>query len=79
MEVQDVKGNIIGIFEDVIFSFDYCIKGLIVSSGFINKLFKGKKIVLIREVLVGDDSIIYLGKNDKVNLISVPHKLMRGE
>jgi uncharacterized protein YrrD len=78
MEVVDVKGNVMGILEDVIFDHEYGVKGLIISSGFISKLFKGKKIVLIQEVIVGEDNIIYLGQNEKVNLISVPHKLMGG-
>lgn len=76
MEVLDTKGNILGVFEDIIFSHDFKVKGLVVSSGFISKLIKGKKIVLINEILVGDDNIIYMGNSQKVNLVSVPHKLI---
>jgi uncharacterized protein YrrD len=76
MEVIDARGNILGIFEDIIFSYDYRVKGLVISSGFINKLLKGKRIVLISEILVGDDSIIYMGNSQKVSMVSMPHRLI---
>lgn len=76
MEILDTKGNILGIFEDIIFGSDYKIRGVIVSSGLISKLIKGKKIVLINEILIGDYNIIFMGNSQKVNLVSVPHRLV---
>lgn len=76
MDVINTQGETIGIIEDVLFDeFTFKIKSVIVSSGLIKNFFTGKMIVLIEDVILGEESLIYYGENQKINLVSIPHKL----
>ena len=75
MEVINRNGEIIGVVEDILIDpYNYYIKGMIVSSGIIDKIYKGKNIILLEESILGDESILYLG-NENVSLKTLPHNI----
>lgn len=75
MEVLDIFGETKGVLEDMIIDArDYSIKGLIISSGIIDRLINGKEVLLIKECVLGDKYILYCGK-DKIRLKTLPHRL----
>ena len=79
MDVIDKCGSIIGVVEDMLIDLtDYSIKGFIISSGFIHKILKGKNILLINQVILGEKFILYYGKYN-IRLKSMPHRLTKGE
>lgn len=64
MEVYNLNGDIIGIVEDINFSFsDFTLNSIIISEGFLKNYSKGKRIILLKDIIVGDDNIIYIQKN----------------
>jgi len=64
MEVLDLQGNIIGIVEDILFDGDFSMKGMIISPGILRKITVGKGVLLINDIIVGDNSVLYYGKNN---------------
>lgn len=76
MDVKDRKGNIIGMVEDILFhEHKFSISALVVSTGFITNFISGKKIILIKELVLGEENLLYNSKNQHLNFSSVPHKL----
>ena len=76
MDVRDKKGSIIGMVEDILFDEEYFfMSAVIVSTGFITNFISGKKIVLINDLVLGEENILYNWKNEHLNFSSVPHKL----
>jgi uncharacterized protein YrrD len=62
MEVIDKDGNIKGELEDILIDEEtYKITGLIISGGIIDKIIKGREIILINQSILGEDCILYLG------------------
>ncbi|MBK1813770.1 PRC-barrel domain-containing protein [Clostridium sp. YIM B02505] len=79
MDVVDKCGEIVGVVEDmVIDTSDYTVKGLIISSGFINKLIRGKNIILFNQMILGEKFILYYGSYN-VLLKSMPHNFAKGD
>lgn len=76
MDVIDREGNIIGIVEDMIIE-GFNIKALIICPGFIYKLFKEKNIILLKDAILGEENILYTGKENSVKLKSIPRKVLR--
>ena len=64
MEVIDIQGNIIGIVEDILFDDKFSIKGLIISPGILRKISVGKGVLLINDIIIGDNNVLYYGKNN---------------
>ena len=63
MDVIDKCRNIFGMVEDITFTYDtFEIKGIIVSSGFIMNLLRGKRIMLVNELMLGEENILYKSK-----------------
>lgn len=76
MDTINTQGEIIGIIEDILFDeFTFNIKSILVSSGLIKNFLNGKMVLLIDNVILGEENLLYYGENSKVNLVSVPHKL----
>ena len=76
MDITDRDGNMIGVLEDILFDEEsFKIKGAVVSSGYIYNFLKGKKVVLINDLLIGDKNILFLGNTEKIEFLSRPHKL----
>lgn len=75
MEVINTLGETEGVLEDIIIDArDYSIKGIIVSSGIIDRLINGKQVLLIKECILGEKYILHYGKS-KIKLKTMPHRL----
>jgi uncharacterized protein YrrD len=76
MDIIDRNGEIIGMLEDILFhKFSFKIHGIIISSGLIKNILKGKRILLINGLILGEKSILYYRSNNKIDFTSIPHKL----
>lgn len=74
MEVIDKAGNVRGELEDLIIDDKtFKITGLIISGGIIDKIIKGKEIILINQSILGEDYILYLG-DDTVVVKNLPRE-----
>ena len=74
MDVIDKCRNIFGVVEDITFNgHSFEIKGVIVSSGFFTNLFRGKRIMLINELILGEKNILYFPCNADYWFKSMPH------
>ena len=72
MDIKDKKNVMKGVLEELIIEKeDFSIKGLIMSSGIFDKMFKGKEILLLKSCILGEDFILFKG-NQEVSLKSMP-------
>jgi uncharacterized protein YrrD len=72
MDIKDKKNVMKGVLEELIIEKeDFSIKGLIMSSGIFDKMFKGKEILLLKNCILGEDFILYKGCQE-VSLKSMP-------
>jgi uncharacterized protein YrrD len=79
MEVIDKLGNSKGIVEDILIDEDsYKIRGLIVSPGIIDRMLRGKEVVLINNSVLGEDYILYLGEPNII-FRNIPHDIGKNE
>ncbi|MDQ0148111.1 PRC-barrel domain-containing protein [Eubacterium multiforme] len=79
MDIIDLNGNIKGVVEDIIIGEeDFSIKGIVISTGIIERLLKGKDILLLSECILGEEYILYIGK-EGVTLKSMPRKVDKNE
>ncbi|EKQ53760.1 MULTISPECIES: PRC-barrel domain-containing protein [unclassified Clostridium] len=75
MEVIDTAGNVKGVLEDMIIDIrDYSIKAIVISSGLVDKMIKGKQIILLNRCILGEKYILYIG-NEGVLFKSMPHNM----
>lgn len=80
MNVIDIKGNMIGMIEDIMFNEDtFVIQGVIVSTGYITNFLYGKKVLLTKDLLLGDNCILYHGKSYSIDFINLPSKIFGEE
>jgi len=76
MDIINRFGEIIGITEELLFDKkSFKIKGIIVSMGFFRNFIGGKRIILISEIIIGEENILFFGCYNKINFFTVPHKL----
>lgn len=76
MDIRDKKDNIIGMIEDILFDEKhFSIKATVVSTGFITNFISGKKIILVNDLVLGEQNLMFNEKNDNLNFSSLPHKL----
>ncbi|MBC5623846.1 PRC-barrel domain-containing protein [Clostridium sp. NSJ-49] len=75
MDVIDNKNVMKGVLEDLIIDKDtFTVKGMIISSGVIDTMFKGKEIILSSGCVLCEKFILYKGK-DYIRLKTLPHNL----
>ena len=75
MDVIDTLSNIKGVLEDIIIDIqDYSIKAIVISSGLIDKMIKGKQIILLNRCILGEKYILYTG-NEGILFKSMPHNM----
>lgn len=75
MDIIDTLGNVKGVLEDLIIDTqDYSIKGVVITSGLVDKMIKGKEIILINRCILGEKYILYTG-NDGILFKSMPHNM----
>ena len=76
MDIINKLGEVIGVTEELLFDKNsFKINGLIVSMGFFRNFTGGKKIILINEMIIGEENILFFGCYDKINFFTIPHKL----
>ncbi len=76
MDVIDRNGNILGMLEEVLFEErNFIIYGVVLSSGLMNNFLKGKKILLMNELMLGDRNILWSSSSEKLNFSTMPHKV----
>ena len=66
-------GHMIGILEDILIDYDFYIRGLIVVSGLIDKFKNGKRVIQLKETILGEESILFFG-NKNINMRMIPRK-----
>ena len=77
MDVIDKNNNILGMVEEIIFdAIDFKIQGLIISSGIVKNFISGKRILLLKNLILGDRSILCINDNKKIEFFSRPHKII---
>ena len=75
MEIIDKLSNVKGVLEDIIIDIrDYSIKAIVISSGLIDKMIKGKQIILLNRCILGEEYILYTG-NEGISFKSMPHNM----
>lgn len=75
MEVIDTLSNVKGVLEDIIIDIqDYSIKAIVISSGLVDKMIKGKQIILLNRCILGEKYILYTG-DEGVLFKSLPHNM----
>lgn len=78
MDIKDNKNVMKGVLEELIIEKeDFSIKGLIMSSGIFDKMFKGKEILLLKNCILGEDFILHQGR-EEVSLKSLPRNKNNG-
>ncbi len=74
MDVIDKCRNVFGMVEDITFTCNnFDIKGVIISSGFITNLLRGKRIMLVSELILGEENLLYIPSCHSYSFKSMPH------
>lgn len=75
MYVLDKNSNILGMVNDIIFcEKTFELKGISIKCGTIAGIFRERKILLIKELILGEDNLLFFGNEDKFKLVVTPHK-----
>lgn len=75
MDIINSEKRLIGVLEDLIIDEKtFEIKGVIISSGIFDKMFKGKEVITLKHCSLCDEYIMYNG-NSTVKLKTLPHNL----
>ena len=75
MDIVDNQNIMKGVLEDLIIDKnEFVIKGMIMSSGVIDTMFKGKEIILSSGCILCEKFILYKGK-EYIKLKTLPHNL----
>ena len=77
--VIDETGNILGFIEDIIFTEDFIINGVVISTGYISNFLYGKKIVLPKDLKVLEDKIVYKNRKSKIKFTNLPNDIVKEE
>lgn len=73
LKVLNKEGQLLGILDDLLIDCDFSIKGIIIVEGFFEKFKNGKKIISIKESILGEKTILFLG-DEKVSMRMLPRK-----
>lgn len=74
MYVLDKHCNILGMVNDIIFcGKTFKLKGISIKSGTITSIFKERKVLLVKNLILGEDNLLYFGTEDKFKLVCTPH------
>ncbi|WP_286010083.1 PRC-barrel domain-containing protein [Clostridium sp. Marseille-Q2269] len=66
LEVIDIDGVLMGVIEDIIINEDdFRISALIISMGFLNNFIKGKKVISLNEIILGEKNLLYFNYKSK--------------
>ncbi|CAM2982559.1 PRC-barrel domain-containing protein [Hathewaya histolytica] len=63
MEVVNLKGDVIGILEDILFcEEEFKILGLMLCENFFKNYVVGKRIVLLKDIILGESEVLFINK-----------------
>jgi len=80
MDVIDKNNNILGMVEEMIFDgLDFKIQGLIISSGILKDYTLGKRVLLLKNLILGENNILCICDDKKIELFSRAHKIILEE
>lgn len=75
MDIVDTGSTVKGVVEDLLIDVkDYSIKAIVVTSGLVDKMIRGKEIILLNECILGEDYILYTGKRG-ILFKTMPHNM----
>ena len=73
MYVVDKNSNILGLVSEIIFDEkDFLIKGLSIRDYNLWRMFKNRRIILPKELIVGEEYIFYTGENQRITMECLP-------
>ncbi len=72
-DIINKDGHMIGILEDILIDYDFYIRGLIVVSGLFDKFRNGKRVIQLKETILGEENILFFG-NKNINFRMIPRK-----
>lgn len=72
MDIYNLEGEILGIVNDIIVDEDLKLIAVIISSGFLKDIFDGRRILLVKDLIVGDENIVYHGR-EKIQFKNLAH------
>lgn len=76
LDTIDICGNTVGIVEDFLFSVETLkIEALVLSTGIIKNFLYGKRIILPKDFIIGNNSVIYYPKDKNIIMISKIHNI----
>ncbi|MGG5462403.1 PRC-barrel domain-containing protein [Clostridium sp. B9] len=64
-------GHMLGILEDILIDYDFYIKGLIIVGGFFDKFKRGKRVIQLKETILGEENILFFG-NKNISMRMLP-------
>lgn len=69
MHVVDGYSNVLGLVCEVLFDDeDYKIKAMSIRKNNLRSMFKNRKIFLIKDLIIGEEYILYNGKNKRISM-----------
>lgn len=73
MHVVDSKFNVIGLVSEIIFDSEtFAIKAVYIKDSSIFSVFKSRRVILLRDLIVGEDYILYTGRCTKLQMMCLP-------
>ncbi len=74
MYVIDKNSKILGIVKELIFDGEsFEIRAISIAYSLVTSIFKERRILLIKDMILGEDNLLYVGCQDKYSFHCVPH------
>ncbi|WP_461612232.1 PRC-barrel domain-containing protein [Clostridium sp. Marseille-QA1073] len=74
MYVIDKNSEILGIVKEIIFDGEsFEIRAISISYSLVTSIFRERRILLIKDMILGEDNLLYVGCQDKYSFHCVPH------
>ena len=76
MEVYDLQSNLLGKIEEMLFNIvNFKLIAIILTTGLIKDVVKGKRLLLTENLIIGEKSILLMEKNEKIKFFSRIHSI----
>jgi uncharacterized protein YrrD len=74
MYVIDKNSEILGIVKELIFDGEsFEIRAISIAYSLVTSIFKERRILLIKDMILGEDNLLYVGCQDKYSFHCIPH------
>lgn len=77
LDIIDRYNKMIGVVEEMLIDESFFIRALITSRGFFKKFKDGKNLILLKETMLGEHSVLYFSEN-KIDFVSLAHSIWGG-